>query len=206
MPTITVLLCEKDAQVRTYWQMLLHNQRDLRLAACSTDPDQLLAQALRIKPQVVVIGAGCLEALKRLRHRLPNTGVLIYSTCTAIEAMLACLAEGAKGYVLWQTPPHRLLEAVREVSAGGAYVSPCMSSKLLAHFFAPPEPAADYQLCDRELNILRLLTEGLPTKVIAGRVYLSEDGVKKNLKNIYTKLSVSCGKEAVAKAVRERLV
>jgi DNA-binding NarL/FixJ family response regulator len=88
---------------------------------------------------------------------------------------------------------------------GGSPMSPRIARKVIQHFHQHGN-SANYPLCDRERNILKFLVKGLPTKIISGKVFLSEDGVKKNLKNIYNKLKVNSGKGAVAKAVRERII
>ena len=84
-------------------------------------------------------------------------------------------------------------------------MSPGIARKVMHHFHRTSKKSS-YPLTERELEVLKLLVEGLPIKVIAAKVFLSEDGVKKNLKNIYNKLHVTCGKEAVVKAIRERIV
>jgi DNA-binding NarL/FixJ family response regulator len=88
---------------------------------------------------------------------------------------------------------------------GGSPMSPGMARKVI-HYFHKSSGKLEYPLTTREMEVLKYLVDGLPTKIIASKVFLTEDGVKKNLKNIYHKMHVSCGKEAVAKAVRERII
>jgi DNA-binding NarL/FixJ family response regulator len=98
-----------------------------------------------------------------------------------------------------------LNEAIIEVMHGGAPMSPSIAKKVL-HSFQQSTKIIDYALSKREIEILQLLIEGYPTKQIASELFIAFDTVRTHLKNIYTKLHVNCGKEAISKALRERII
>jgi len=135
----------------------------------------------------------------------PCIRVLWFTDLNSGEHLLGALRAGAGGYLLANHAPHSLLEAIEAFLRGGAPISPAIAAHLI-HYILEIDGSADYNLSDRERSILKNLVDGMPIKLIAPLVFLSEDGVKKNLHNIYVKLKVNNGKEAVAKAIRERIV
>lgn len=166
--------------------------------------------AKQVKPDlgVVQIAHQCYPGYDLTRQWIdlcPSMKVIWTANVCEEEQLLGALRSGAKGYMLADDPPHKLPEAVTDILNGGIALSPRVAVHLVNHLFGLFEPVS-YQFTDRERNILKNLVDGMPIKIIAPLVFLSEDGVKKNLHNIYTKLGVSNGKEAVAKAIRERIV
>lgn len=99
----------------------------------------------------------------------------------------------------------KIIQALDELMAGGAPMSPFIAQKVFQHF-RNSTVVPDYKLTERELEILNLLVKGNSYKMISGICFISLDTVKKHLQNIYYKLQVSCGTEAVAKALKEKIV
>lgn len=210
MPPIKILICEDDIEKRNYLRLLIQGYDTFEVVGEFEDGETTAAQVARLAPDVVIMdielpGISGIESTRLIKESLPEVQIIMYTIYEDADKLFDSLCAGASGYLLKKTPPHRLIEAIQEVMDGGSPMSPAIARKVTRHFQQPPRKL-EYPLNNRELEILKLLVEGLPTKIIAGRVFLSEDGVKKNLKNIYYKLHVSCGKEAVAKAVRERIV
>lgn len=209
MSFIRVLICEHESE-RNHLRSLLGSSKEIKVVGLSSAGEEVSRQVDRLTPDVVILdvawpGQRGPETIRRIKSSPASPNIMVYTACEEEETFFGALSAGASGYVLKKTPAHRLIESIQEVAQGGAVFSPCVARQL-ATYFQRSTQRYTYPLCKRELNILKLLVAGLPTKVIAGQVYLSEDGVKKNLKNIYSKLEVSCGKEAVAKAVREQIV
>jgi DNA-binding NarL/FixJ family response regulator len=210
MPSIKILLCEDDAEKRNYLFMLIQGCEPFEVVGAFEDGEQAVARAAGLEPDVVIMdvelpGISGIESTRQMKELLPDVHVIMYTVYEDEHKLFDSLCAGASGYLLKKTAPHRLLEGIKEVMEGGSPMSPGIARKVIRHFHQNPG-RQEYALCDRELEILKHLVEGLPIKVIAERVFLSIDGVKKNLKNIYFKLHVSCGKEAVAKAIREKIV
>lgn len=211
MTLIRVLICESGTdRTATSLRAMLHACPSIKVVGLAGDGEEALRQAIRLAPDLTILdvespGLSGAETIRSLKTLQPTMQVLVYTACEAEDKLFGALCAGANGYLLKKTPTSRLLEDILEVGRGGAAFSPSIARQL-THYFQRTSQQHDYPLCSRELTILKLLVQGLPTKVIAGQVYLSEDGVKKNLKNIYQKLEVNSGKEAVAKAVREQIV
>ncbi len=209
MKPISILICEDSPEKRAYLHLLLQ-EPGFTLTGEFKRGEDAIAGAARCCPDVVIMdiqlsGISGIESTRMIKESQPDTQVIMYTACEEEEMLMEALYAGASGYLLKKTPPQRLIDSIYEVMDGGSPMSPGITRKLIRHLYRPGRKTA-YPLSERELQVLALLVDGLPIKVIAGKVFLSQDGVKKNLKNIYNKLHVTCGKEAVAKAIRERIV
>jgi DNA-binding NarL/FixJ family response regulator len=210
MPPFKILICEDSADKREYLRLLLGGCDDFHLIGAFVTGEDAVAAVHELAPDVIIMdielpGISGIESTRLIKEILPHTHIIMYTVYEDDEKLFDSLCAGASGYLLKKTPPDQLAKAIKDVMEGGSPISPGIAQKVMQYFHKLPKKM-DYHLCERELNILRQLVDGLPIKIIAGEVYLSEDGVKKNLANIYKKLHVSCGKEAVAKAVREGIV
>lgn len=210
MPPFKILICEDSADKREYLRLLLGGCDDFHLVGAFVTGEDAVAAVHELAPDVIIMdielpGISGIESTRLIKEILPHTHIIMYTVYEDDEKLFDSLCAGASGYLLKKTPPDQLAKAIKDVMEGGSPMSPGIAQKVIQYFHKLPKKM-DYHLCERELNILRQLVDGLPIKIIAGEVYLSEDGVKKNLANIYKKLHVSCGKEAVAKAVREGIV
>jgi DNA-binding NarL/FixJ family response regulator len=122
------------------------------------------------------------------------------------DKVFQSLCAGASGYLLKGGSTEKILQAIREVEAGGAPMSVHIAKRVLNLFTKMVTPQADYALTGREKEILQLLVSGLTQKMIAEKLFLSPFTVGTHLKNIYAKLQVHSSTAAVAKALKEHLV
>lgn len=210
MTPIRILICEDDAEKRSHLCQLLGGCDGFEVVGEFDSGEAAVHNAPKLAPDVVIMdielpGISGVESTAQIKAQRPEAQIIMYTVFEDDDKLFDSLCSGASGYLLKKTPPHRLVEAIQEVMEGGSPMSPGIARKVIRHFRPTPRKQ-ECPLCERELKILKLLVEGLPVKVIAGEVFLSIDGVKNNLRNIYRKLHVSSGKEAVAKAVREGLV
>jgi len=166
----------------------------------------------RIAPDIVLTDLGLpgmsgIDGIRILRERYPETPILALTIHDDDDRVFDALCAGASGYLLKNTPPARLLEALKEAVEGGAPMSPEVARRVVHLFreFRPPERAA-HGLTPQETELLRLLVEGHYYKTAADVMGISINTVSFHLKNIYAKLQVHSKTEAVAKALRERLV
>ena len=165
---------------------------------------------LRDEPDVVIMdidmpGISGIDGVRMIKEARPETLVIMYTMFEDDDKLFRSLCAGANGYILKKTAPDKLYEAIQEVIRGGAPLSPSVARKVLESF-RPSGQVIDYALSKREKEILELLVEGYPTKQIASELFLAFDTVRTHLRNIYAKLHVNCGKEAIAKALSERIV
>jgi len=164
------------------------------------------------KPQVVVMdiempGRSGIEATRIIKEMNPQIQILMQTIFEDDEKIFESICAGASGYILKNTPPVRILEAIQEVSEGGSPMSPSIARKMLNLFQRQNKPDnQEYDLSEREKEVLGCLVKGMSYKMIADACYISLDTVKFHLKNIYTKLHVNSKSEAVIKAIRSKIV
>jgi DNA-binding NarL/FixJ family response regulator len=152
-------------------------------------------------------GESGIDGVRRFVRRWPQLRILILTVHGDDENVFAAICAGACGYLLKDTPPPKLLEAITQAHGGGAPMSPEVARRVLTMFqrLAPP-PDVEHNLTERELDVLRRLAEGLGYKQIAAVLAMSIDTVRFHLRNIYGKLHVHSKSEAVMAAVRRGLV
>jgi DNA-binding NarL/FixJ family response regulator len=163
-------------------------------------------------PEVALVDIGLpgmngIEGIRLLKERHPGMLLLMLTVYDDDEYIFDALCAGACGYLLKKTPPARLIESLREAMDGGAPMSPEVARKVIRLFreVRPPE-RADYRLTPHETRLLKLLVEGHNYKTAAVEVRTSVTTVAFHMRNIYEKLQVHSKSEAVAKALRNRLV
>ena len=163
-------------------------------------------------PEVALVDIGLpgmngIEGIRLLKERYPDMLLLMLTVYDDDEYIFDALCAGACGYLLKKTPPARLIESLREAMDGGAPMSPEVARKVIKLFrdIRPPE-RADYHLTPHETRLLKLLVEGHNYKTAAAEVGTSVTTVAFHMRNIYDKLQVHSKSEAVAKALRNRLV
>jgi Response regulator containing a CheY-like receiver domain and an HTH DNA-binding domain len=145
-----------------------------------------------------------IQGVKAVKEARPQTSVIMYTVFEDDEKLFQCLCAGANGYLLKKTSPSYLFEAIQQVAEGGAPMSPSIARKVLNSF--QQGKSKQYQLSSREVEVLQLLIKGYSAKMIAVELSISFDTARFHLKNIYSKLHVNCGKEAIAKALSEHIV
>jgi DNA-binding NarL/FixJ family response regulator len=164
---------------------------------------------LRDEPDVVIMdidmpGKSGIDGVRMIKEARPETNVVMYTMFEDDDKLFKSLCAGANGYILKKMEPDKLAQAIIDVIHGGAPMSPSIARRVLHSFQG--SRIVNYDLSKREKEILQLLIQGFPTKQIAAELFIAFDTVRTHLKNIYTKLHVNCGKEAIVKALRERIV
>jgi len=149
-------------------------------------------------------GAEGIRILKESHPQLPILALTVYND---EEDIFEALCAGASGYLLKNTSPARLLESIKEVLGGGAPMSPEVARRVIRLFREISPPAkCDYQLTPQETELLKLMVEGHNYKAAAAQLGITINTVSFHVRNIYSKLQVHSKSEAVAKALRNRLV
>ncbi len=163
-------------------------------------------------PNVALVDIGLpgmngIEGIRILKERHPDLVLLMLTVYEDDEYIFDALCAGAGGYLLKKTAPARLIESVREAMDGGAPMSPEIASKVIKLFrdIRPPD-RADYNLTPHETRLLKMVVEGHNYKTAAAELGVSVTTVAFHMRNIYEKLQVHSKSEAVAKALRNRLV
>lgn len=152
-------------------------------------------------------GMSGIEGIRILKDRHPELSLVMLTVYDDDDRIFDALCAGACGYLLKRTSPARLLESLREAVSGGAPMSPEIASRVISLFreFRPVE-RADYDLTPHESRLLNLLVQGHNYTTAADELKVSYNTVKFHMRHIYEKLQVHSKSEAVAKALRERLL
>lgn len=209
---LRVVLIEDLREIREGLTALINGTPGFECVAGYGMMETALTRIGSNKPDVVLTDLGLpgmsgIEGIKRLREIFPEIPIIALTIYDNDNNIFNALCNGANGYLLKNTPPARLLEALQEAVEGGSPMSPAVASRVVKLFreFRPPEHA-DYQLTPQEITLLKLLIEGHHKKTAAREMNISVHTVSFHLKNIYEKLQVHSKTEAVAKALREKLV
>ena len=214
---IRVLVADDQAAVRGGFAALIDAQDDMQVAAEATNGREAVDLARRVLPNVVLMDVRMpvLDGLQATRlicadPNLERTRVLVLTTFDVDEYVYEALRGGASGFLLKDTRPRELLDAIEVVFAGDALIAPRITRRLIAEFAArrdPGEPAAELaELTDREREILRLIARGLSNAEIAGRLVISPLTAKTHVSNILRKLDCHDRAALVALAYESRLI
>ncbi len=209
MPT-RIIIFEDNDRLRESLVMLLQQSEDYVVVGHYNQCNSATEVILMHEPDVVLMdidmpGKSGIEGVSMVKEARPETAVIIYTVIEDNDKLFQCLCAGANGYLLKKTPPQKLFDAIQEVMIGGAPMSPQIARKVLGSFHVRSNRVS-YNLSPRETEVLQYLIKGFGTKQIASELFISFDTVRSHLKNIYQKLHVNCGKEAIVKAINERIV
>ena len=209
---VRVVIIEDLIEVREGLAVLINGTIGFECTGRFRTMEDALAGIDASRPDVILTDIGLpgmngIEGTRILSARYPDVPILALSVYGDDENVFDAICAGASGYLLKNTPPARLLEALREVVAGGAPMSPEIARRVITVFrdFRPPERAS-FRLTPQETELLRLMVDGHHYKTAAREMGISTNTVSFHLKHIYQKLQVHSKSEAVAKALRERLI
>lgn len=151
-------------------------------------------------------GMSGIQGIEKFKELSPETLVVILTVYDDNEKVFNALCAGASGYLLKDSPPEKVIEAIKEVLAGGAPMNMQIAHKVLGMFAQFKPKKADYGLSEREKEILHYMVAGLTKQQIADKLFLSFHTVNTHLKNIYIKLHVNTRSGAVSKVYEEHLL
>lgn len=210
--TIKVAIVEDHHKFRETLEYLIDSTPGYQCVGSFRSMEETLEKIKFNLPDVALVDIGLpgmsgVEGIQILKERHPSLVLLMNTVYDDDERIFQALCAGASGYLLKKTPPAKLLESLQEAIAGGAPMSPEVARRVLALFreISPPEHE-DYQLTPHELRLLKLLVEGHSYKTAATQLGVSVKTISFHLQKIYEKLQVHSKTEAVAKALRNRLV
>lgn len=207
--SIAVSIVEDDAGVRSTLGKLIDASPGFRCVSRHGSAEAALEELPKIKPDVTLMdinlpGLSGVECVRRLKPQLPGMQFIMLTVYQNTEHIFNALTAGATGYLLKQTPPAELLEAIRDVHAGGSPMSSHIARKIVQSFQPPvSNDPADQVLSPREAQVLDLLAKGYLYKEIAERMQVSYATVHTHIRHIYEKLHVRSRTEAVAKHLNQ---
>ena len=209
---LRVVIIEDLRDIREGLTALINGTAGFKCVAAFGSMESALARIEREQPDVVLTDLGLpgmsgTDGIIKIRQIFPEIPIIALTIYDNDTEIFNALCNGANGYLLKNTPPARLLEALQEAVDGGSPMSPNIAARVVKLFrtFRPPE-SAEYYLTPQETELLKLLIEGHHKKTAAREMGISVHTVSFHMKNIYSKLQVHSKTEAVAKALREKIV
>jgi DNA-binding NarL/FixJ family response regulator len=209
---IRVATIEDRREIREGLAILIDGTEGYKCAGSYRSMEEALAQIGRDVPHVALVDIGLpgmsgIEGIKLLKERYPSLLLLALTVYDDDDRIFDALCAGANGYLLKKTPPARLLESLREAYTGGAPMSPEIARRVVQRFQNIAAPVrADYGLTPHETRLLKLLVEGCNYKTAADALGVTVNTISFHMRRIYEKLQVHSKSEAVAKALRNRIV
>jgi DNA-binding NarL/FixJ family response regulator len=175
--------------------------------------ENVLQNVKDTKPDVILMDiempvVSGIDAVILIKEKFPQVKILMQTIFEDDEKVFQSICNGAEGYILKNTPPGEILLSLKEIYEGGAPMTPAIATKVLRMFKNNLSARKDesFNLSIREKEVLKLLVEGLSYKMIADGCFISLETVSGHMKNIYKKLQVHSKGEAVAKAIKGKIV
>jgi DNA-binding NarL/FixJ family response regulator len=209
---LSVVIVEDERDMRDGLALLIDGSAEFRCQRRCRTMEEALDWLGHHQPDLLLTdlrlpGMSGVDGIRALRRRFDLLPIVALTVHDNDDHVFDALCAGASGYLLKNTSPDRLLESLREAAAGGAPMSPEVARRVVRVFrrFRPPD-RADYKLTAQENELLRLLVDGHHKKTAAAVMGISVNTVSFHLKNVYAKLHVHSKSEAVAKALKERII
>ena len=212
---VRVLIADDHDIVRAGIRMLLDAQPDIEVVGEARDGIEVVSMAASLEPDVILMdismpGATGIEATRRIKETGSKSEIVGLTMHAEDRYFFQLLQAGASGYVVKGAAPNELLDAVRAASRGEAYIHPSLQRKLIGDYVARAEGAGQgstlQNLTERELEVLRLIVDGMTSREIAESLVISPNTVERHRQNIMTKLGLHNRAELVRYAISKGLV
>jgi len=218
MEPVRVLVVDDHTLFRRGIVTVLANQENINVVGEAVNGLEAIDKAAELVPDVIVMDLNMpqcsgLEATQALQAKMPQVSILVLTVSDNEADLFHAIKFGATGYILKNTEPEELVQAIHHIAQGGVIVSPMMAAKLLTEFRGLDTDAMvkktaeeEDNLSPREDEVLRLVSQGATNKEIADSLFISENTVKTHLRNIMDKLHLANRSQAAAYAVKRGLV
>jgi DNA-binding NarL/FixJ family response regulator len=204
---IKIIIADDHPVVRSGLRALLASQSDFEIVGEAGNGEEAARLAISLVPDLILMDLQMpildgLEAIKRIRDKLPKANILVLTTYGTDADILPALEAGAIGYLLKDTPPEQLFQAVRNVASGEMALGPRVAEKVTQRLTNPSKNT----LSSREIEVLELASQGNPNKEIARKLFITEATVKSHFVHIFSKLGVTDRTAAVTEAVKKKII
>jgi NarL family two-component system response regulator LiaR len=209
--TIRVLIVDDHTIVRKGIRALLTEIVGLEVVGEAADGQEAIVQADRLRPDVILMDLGMprmdgIEATRQIKTRQPESRVLVMTSFATDEKVLPAIKAGALGYLLKESAPADLVQAIHQIYHGESSLHPVIARKVLQEIAHPPDrPPTTDPLTEREAEVLRLVAQGLDNQDIAEKLHVSAPTVRTHVSNIMGKLYLANRVQAALYALREGL-
>jgi NarL family two-component system response regulator LiaR len=213
MAKISVLIVDDHGMVRQGLRTYLSLMEDIKVVGEAQNGSEAVAQVRRLKPDVVLMDLVMpqmdgIEATRQISELQPETKIIVLSSFTEDDKVFPAIKSGAAGYLLKDIAPAELASAIRAVMLGKSQLHPDIARKLMNQFVDPKTKveAVHKDITPRELEILRLLAQGMSNAELAAALFISEKTVKTHVSNILGKLNLADRTQAAIYAYKHGLV
>jgi two-component system, NarL family, response regulator LiaR len=209
--TIRVLIVDDHTIVRKGIRALLAEIDDLEVVGEAADGQEAIVQADRLRPDVILMDLAMprmdgIEATRQIKLRQPESRVLVMTSFATDEKVLPAIKSGALGYLLKESAPADLIQAIHQIYRGESSLHPVIARKVLQEIAHPPDrPPTPDPLSEREAEVLRLVAQGLGNQDIGEKLHISSTTVRTHVSNIISKLYLANRVQAALYALREGL-
>ncbi len=208
---IRISIVEDNEYMREGWEAVLDTQEDFCVIDTYESCEDAFASESIARNDVILMdielpGMTGIEGVKYVRKHHPDIHVIMATIFDDDKHIFKALKAGAIGYLLKKVSPDDLCRAIRDACNGGSPMTPEIARKVIQSLHIKKPKDKTLQLTDRELQILNELATGKSYMAISKHIYLSEDGVRYHIRNIYRKLEVNSRTEAVAKGMKNRII
>jgi NarL family two-component system response regulator LiaR len=208
---IRVLIVDDHALVRKGTRALLATERDIEVVGEADNGADAVALAQTLHPSVILMDLVMprmdgIEATRQITSRQPEVRILVLTSFAADDKVFPAIKAGALGYLLKDSSPEELVQAIRHVHQGEPSLEPSIARKVLSELTHPPkQPPTTDPLTERELMVLRLVAQGRSNRDIAEQLVIAEITVRTHVSNILSKLHLASRTQAALYALREGL-
>lgn len=208
---IRVLICDDHVIVRKGIRMLLETGPDIQVSGEAGDGTEAILQAKTLQPDVILMdlmmpNVDGIEATRQITAQQPDAHILVLTSFVADDKIFPAIKAGALGYLLKDSKPDELFNAIHQVARGEPSLEPEIARKLLHELHHPPAaPLTPDPLTEREVEVLRLIAQGLSNRDIANRLVITERTVCRHVSNVLDKLHLASRTQAALYALKEGL-
>jgi DNA-binding NarL/FixJ family response regulator len=205
--TIKIIVADDHPVVRSGLRALLSSQSDFEIVADAENGEDAAKLAFSLSPDLILMDLQMpildgLGAIKLIRDKLPKANILVLTTYDTDADILPALQAGAIGYLLKDTPPEQLFQAIRSAASGEMALGPRIAEKITLRL----TDSSKNTLSRREIEVLELAAQGNPNKEIAKKLFITEATVKSHFVHIFSKLGVTDRTAAVTEAVKKKII
>lgn len=209
---IRILIADDHAIVREGLRALISNAPEMELVGEAENGQKAVELVRQFQPDIVLMDlvmpvVDGLEAIRRIKTEYPQTHILVLTSFAEEEKVFPAIKAGAMGYLLKDSSPAQLLQAIHEVYQGQSFLHPTIAYMVLRELKQPSTlPPTENPLTERELEVLKLIARGMSSAAIAKKMVISEWTVRTHTRNILEKLHLANRVQAALYALREGLI
>lgn len=209
--TIRILICDDHAVVRRGLRSLLDIKPGLELVGEATDGVEAVEMARELKPDVIILDLimprkDGIAAISEIKQENPDARILVLTSFSDDDKVFPAIKAGALGYLLKESSPDELLQAIYDVCRGESSLHPAIARKLISELNRPSDlPPSEEPLTEREVEVLRLVAQGMSNNDISEKLAIREGTVRIHVGNILGKLHLANRTQAALYALREGL-